>query len=330
MNQKSDLEQQELEDKKEFDDQNQQQHRQSSAQLQLMQYRQMMQQRLSKQNIQGSEDSSGQSKNSAQNQSISNNQNNLTSSAQNNITTNPLLSKLNKQQNFSNNNGKYKQEINGSSQDYNPYLHGSQNNLKREENNSPPPALVPPEQIKVEHIPIKISYDFTKKSKNMKLLNEGQLDNFEYSERCDSKIEEGDLKKLEIELKKNAMGNGNNNGNQLGSIVDEEGNVIRPYDNQQVDQLIADEGYQPLLNQNSIHRIVYNFSLDNQRPSVEERQYLRGMIRRTNQGRFDILCIKDLDKQFLFLFGLTLLLSIFILIFALFQNIIERLAIQDA
>jgi hypothetical protein len=36
----------------------------------------------------------------------------------------------------------------------------------------------------------------------MKLLNEGHMENFEFSERCDSKIEEGDLKKLEIELKK--------------------------------------------------------------------------------------------------------------------------------
>lgn len=45
-------------------------------------------------------------------------------------------------------------------------------------------------------------FDFTKKSKNMKLLNEGRLDSLEFNERCDSKIEEGDLKKLEIELKK--------------------------------------------------------------------------------------------------------------------------------
>jgi len=36
----------------------------------------------------------------------------------------------------------------------------------------------------------------------MKLLNEGRLDSLEFNERCDSKIEEGDLKKLEIELKK--------------------------------------------------------------------------------------------------------------------------------
>lgn len=36
----------------------------------------------------------------------------------------------------------------------------------------------------------------------MKLVKEGKLDGFEYQERCDSKIEEGDLQKLEIELKK--------------------------------------------------------------------------------------------------------------------------------
>lgn len=36
----------------------------------------------------------------------------------------------------------------------------------------------------------------------MQLINEGVYENFEYTERCDSKIEEGDLEKLEIELKK--------------------------------------------------------------------------------------------------------------------------------
>lgn len=61
--------------------------------------------------------------------------------------------------------------------------------------------MVPPEQIKVE-MPIKVVYDFTKKSKNLKLVNEGRFDDFDYIERCDSKLEEGDLAKLEIELKK--------------------------------------------------------------------------------------------------------------------------------
>jgi len=49
---------------------------------------------------------------------------------------------------------------------------------------------------------MKVVYDFTKKSKNMRLVNEGRFDDFDYIERCDSKLEEGDLAKLEIELKK--------------------------------------------------------------------------------------------------------------------------------
>jgi hypothetical protein len=68
--------------------------------------------------------------------------------------------------------------------------------------------------------------------------------------------------------------NGANNNN-LGSIVDEEGNIIRPYDNNFNDQLIPDEGYQPLLNnQNSIHKSKINnhFSIDvAQRRVIEER-----------------------------------------------------------
>lgn len=36
----------------------------------------------------------------------------------------------------------------------------------------------------------------------MQLVNEGIFSEFEYQERCDSKIEQGDLQKLEIELKK--------------------------------------------------------------------------------------------------------------------------------
>jgi hypothetical protein len=61
--------------------------------------------------------------------------------------------------------------------------------------------LLPPEQIKVE-MPMKVVYDFTKRSHNMRLVNEGKFEDFEFTERCDSKIEEGDLAKLEIELKK--------------------------------------------------------------------------------------------------------------------------------
>lgn len=61
--------------------------------------------------------------------------------------------------------------------------------------------MVPPDQIKVE-IPHKIVYDFTKKSYNTKLLEDGVLDRFIFEDRCDSKIEEGDLEKLQIELKK--------------------------------------------------------------------------------------------------------------------------------
>lgn len=59
-----------------------------------------------------------------------------------------------------------------------------------------------PELIKVETIPMKVVYDFTKRSQNMKFLEEGFFDKFEREERCDSKLKEEDLKKLEIELRK--------------------------------------------------------------------------------------------------------------------------------
>ena len=36
----------------------------------------------------------------------------------------------------------------------------------------------------------------------MGLINDGVFDRFMYEDRCDSKIEEGDLQKLEIELRK--------------------------------------------------------------------------------------------------------------------------------
>lgn len=58
--------------------------------------------------------------------------------------------------------------------------------------------------IKVEP-PQKTVYDFRKKSSNMRLLKETTLytlESFDCEKRCDSIIEEGDLKKLEIELKK--------------------------------------------------------------------------------------------------------------------------------
>jgi hypothetical protein len=65
-----------------------------------------------------------------------------------------------------------------------------------------PPALISPDLIKVEAIPKKVVYDFTKKSTNYKMLEEGIYDRFDCEERCDSKIKPEDLKKLEIELKK--------------------------------------------------------------------------------------------------------------------------------
>jgi hypothetical protein len=62
---------------------------------------------------------------------------------------------------------------------------------------------VPPEQIKVE-IPVKYVFDFTKRSKNYRLMKHGNenREEYEFERRCDSKIEPGDLEKLEAELKK--------------------------------------------------------------------------------------------------------------------------------
>lgn len=51
-----------------------------------------------------------------------------------------------------------------------------------------PPALVAPDLIKLEAIPSKIVYDFTKRSKNQKFLEEGLFERFECEERCDSRL----------------------------------------------------------------------------------------------------------------------------------------------
>lgn len=58
------------------------------------------------------------------------------------------------------------------------------------------------ELIKVESIPKKVVYDFTKRSENAKLVQEGDYEHFISEERCDSKLRPEDLKKLEIELRK--------------------------------------------------------------------------------------------------------------------------------
>ena len=55
-----------------------------------------------------------------------------------------------------------------------------------------PPALIPPDEIKVD-IPVKMVYDFTKKSANKQLLDEGIYGRFLFEERSDSKIVEEDL-----------------------------------------------------------------------------------------------------------------------------------------
>lgn len=51
-------------------------------------------------------------------------------------------------------------------------------------------------------MPKKVVYDFTKRSQNVKYLQDDHLDRFECEERADSKLKEEDLQKLEIELKK--------------------------------------------------------------------------------------------------------------------------------
>ena len=88
---------------------------------------------------------------------------------------------------------------------YNPYLHGPSKGeyVKAQILDQIPTAIIiQPELIKVETVPLKKVYDFTKRSKNMKLVEEGIFDKFDHEERCDSKIKPEDLKKLEIELKK--------------------------------------------------------------------------------------------------------------------------------
>jgi hypothetical protein len=112
---------------------------------------------------------------------------------------------------INNSNSSYKNDAISNAEnreDFNPYTQfGSK---KSEQSSSSPsravqdnvaPALVPPELIKVE-IPHRMVYDFTKKSYNSKLLEDGVYDRFIFEDRCDSKIEEGDLEKLQIELKK--------------------------------------------------------------------------------------------------------------------------------
>ena len=65
-----------------------------------------------------------------------------------------------------------------------------------------PPAIVEPDLIKISAVPTKKVYDFTNRSLNAKYLEEGALDRIVYEERSDSKLNQDDLKKLEIELKK--------------------------------------------------------------------------------------------------------------------------------
>jgi len=60
-----------------------------------------------------------------------------------------------------------------------------------------PSALVAPDLIKVDTIPTKKVYDFTKRSQNYRFIEENNLslEHLEYEERrCDSRLKEEDLK----------------------------------------------------------------------------------------------------------------------------------------
>lgn len=55
-----------------------------------------------------------------------------------------------------------------------------------------------------------------------------------------------------------------------------------------------------------------------QAPRVyQEWSYLGGCLKLNRQGRLDIACVRNLDKQFVYLLGLTLVMSIIVLIFAM-------------
>lgn len=75
--------------------------------------------------------------------------------------------------------------------EYNPYIHGpSKGEYVKSQigDTNLISALQQPDLIKVETIPMKVVYDFTKQSKNMKMVEEGIFENFESVERCDSRL----------------------------------------------------------------------------------------------------------------------------------------------
>jgi len=121
-----------------------------------------------------------------------------------------------------------------------------------------PPALVAPDLIKLESLPTKKVYDFTKHSQNYRLFDNNEamhqptnysLENLEYEEkRCDSRLKEEDLKLLEIELRKkqkkrikkerriaeghipNRRRAGDDDEEEAKQAVDENGNAVRRAD----------------------------------------------------------------------------------------------------
>lgn len=74
--------------------------------------------------------------------------------------------------------------------EYNPYIHGPSKGeyVKSQIGETLPSALLAPDLIKVEVYPMKVVYDFTKRSKNMKMVEDGVFENFEFVERCDSHL----------------------------------------------------------------------------------------------------------------------------------------------
>jgi hypothetical protein len=65
----------------------------------------------------------------------------------------------------------------------------------------PAAALAAPEDIRLEQVPVKREFDFTRRSANMQLIKEGRFDaEFTFRERSDSKIGENDLERLQVEL----------------------------------------------------------------------------------------------------------------------------------
>ena len=155
----------------------------------------------------------------------------------------------------------------------------------------------------INSIPMVNLLDLRRRSHNLRKVRSGEIDDLEYAVVPDEQIQEHDLLSIEKEVnkKKRKRRKDQKNGEMLSPT-----SVVRSSLSQRTEQVNAaqeQDDQDELLNQNMMVEQLFQNQDDqimNAGPR-RERSICCGMFKKRSNGHLDILCIKDLSQDFLYM-----------------------------